>query len=429
VSPEGGADPSSPAVEKPAAPANGAARRILLGVCGGVAAYKAADLVRRLRERGHEVRCAMTPAAASFVSRLTLEVLSGNPVYGEEYLAPGAGGEELHISAANWADVVCIAPATAQTLSEIALGLAPNFLTTTVLASRRPLVVAPAMHAAMWEKPALKENLERLAARGVRRVGPVEGPLASGEIGLGRLAEVPEIVRVIEACFPPLDLAGRTVLVTAGPTFEPIDPVRFLGNRSSGKMGFAIAAEACRRGARTILVAGPVSLPTPPGVERHDVETALQMEAEVGRHAASADLIVMSAAIADFRPSRYEAKKIKRHEGTPEIRLEQNPDILAALPAIAPQALRVGFAAEIGVTEPEARRKLAAKGAHLLVANDVSRPDIGFGSDANEVVVWSADAEPVRISRRPKNEIAAALIDLLIPRLLQGEREAELARR
>lgn len=425
MSPRGVAPPSSAS----AVPADGASRNILLGICGGVAAYKAADLVRRLRERGHAVRCAMTPSAASFVSRLTLEVLSGNPVYGEEYLAPGSGGEELHIAAAAWADLVCVAPATANTLSEIALGLTPNFLTTTVLASRTPLVVAPAMHSAMWEKPALRENLARLRERGAVVVGPVEGPLASGEIGLGRLAEVADIVRAIEGCFAPLELAGRTVLVTAGPTFEPIDPVRFLGNRSSGKMGFALAAEAARRGARTLLVAGPVALPTPRGVERRDVETALEMEAAVRELAPSADVVVMAAAVADFRPARYESRKIKRHEGVPELELEANPDILASLPAIAPAALRVGFAAETGVTEEEARRKLSAKAAHLLVANDVSRSDIGFGAEANEVVVYSGDAAPVRVSRRPKAEVAAALFDLLIPRLFQGAREAELAGR
>jgi phosphopantothenoylcysteine decarboxylase/phosphopantothenate--cysteine ligase len=261
----------------------------------------------------------------------------------------------------------------------------------------------------------------------VVRVGPVEGPLASGEVGLGRLAEIADIVRAVENCLAPRELAGRTVLITAGPTFEPIDPVRFLGNRSSGKMGFALAAEAARRGARTILVAGPVGLATPRGVERRDVETALEMEAAVRELAPGADVVVMSAAVADFRPARYESRKIKRHEGVPELSLEANPDILAALPAIAPGALRVGFAAETGISEEEARRKLGAKGAHLLVANDVSRSDIGFGADANEVVVFRDASSPVRISRRPKPEVAAALFDLLIPLLSRGAREAELA--
>ena len=386
-------------------------RRVLLGVCGGVAAYKAADLVRRLRERGHEVRCAVTPSAARFVSPLTLEVLSGHPVYGEEYLEAGRQGQEEHIAAAAWAEVLCIAPATAHMLSTLALGLAPNFLSTLALAFRGPVVVAPAMHSAMWEKAALQENVLRLQQAGVRFVGPDSGALASGEIGLGRLAEASAIIDACERVAPPATLAGRTVLITAGPTQEPIDPVRYLGNRSSGKMGFALAAEAARRGAHTVLVAGPVALATPPGVERHDVRTALEMEAAVQRYAAGADLIVMAAAVADFRPAAYVDEKIKRHQGTPEIALVANPDILASLPKVAPKALRVGFAAESTLAEAEAARKLTAKGAHLLVANDISRSDIGFGAEQNEVTIYGHGAAPETISRRPKAALASALFD------------------
>ena len=399
----------TPAGAGAAVPARG--RRILLGVCGGVAAYKAADLVRRLRERGHDVRCAVTPSAARFVSPLTLEVLSSHPVYGEEYLEAGRQGAEEHIAAAAWAEVLCIAPATAHMISTLALGLAPNFLATTALAFRGPVVVAPAMHSAMWEKPALQENVERLLRSGVTLVGPETGALASGEIGLGRLAEAPAIVAACEAAGPEATLAGRMVLISAGPTQEPIDPVRYLGNRSSGRMGFALAAEAARRGARTVLVAGPVAQATPPGVERHDVRTALEMEAAVHRHAGSADLIVMAAAVADFRPATYEAEKIKRHRGTPEIALVENPDILASLPELAPRALRVGFAAESALSAGEAARKLAAKGAHLLVANDISRSDIGFGAEHNEVTIFRRDAPPETLSRRPKAAIASALFD------------------
>jgi len=387
-------------------------RRILLGVCGGVAAYKAADLVRRLRERGHEVRCAVTPSAARFVSPLTLEVLSGHPVYGEEYLEAGRQGQEEHIAAAAWAEVLCIAPATAHMLSTLALGLAPNFLSTLALAFRGPVVVAPAMHSAMWEKAALQRNVQQLRESGVTFVGPDSGPLASGEIGLGRLAEALAIVDACERSSAlAASLAGRTVLITAGPTQEPIDPVRYLGNRSSGKMGFALAAEAARRGAHTVLVAGPVALATPPGVERHDVRTALEMEAAVQRHAGAADLIVMAAAVADFRPAAYIDEKIKRHQGTPEIALVANPDILASLPKVAPKALRVGFAAESTLAEAEAARKLTAKGAHLLVANDISRSDIGFGAEQNEVTIFGHGAAPETISRRPKAALASALFD------------------
>ena len=385
--------------------------RVLLGVSGGIAAFKAAELVRRLRGRGHEVRCALTRSAASFVAPLTLEVLSGHRVYQEEYLEATGSGEESHIAAAAWADVLCVAPATTHLLARLALGLGDDFLTTTALAFAGPVVVAPAMHSVMWEQEATRGHVETLKRRGVRLAGPVEGPLASGEVGMGRMAEPEEIVRVVEAAGGGGPLAGRTVLITAGPTYEPVDPVRFLGNRSSGKMGFALAAEAVRRGARTILVAGPVSLPTPAGVERIDVTTAREMERAVREHA-GADLIIMAAAVADFRPRQPAERKIKKEEGLPVIELEENPDILAGLRAVAPRALLVGFAAETHDLERHARGKLDRKGADLLVANDVSRSDIAFGSGDNEVTVYRREGEPVFFSRRPKGELAAALFDL-----------------
>src|ERR1700681_1615438 len=288
--------------------------RVLLGVSGGIAAYKSAELVRRFRARGHEVRCALTRSAASFVAPLTLEVLSGRPVYQEEYLAaggPGANGEEAHITAAAWAEVLCVAPATAHVLARLALGLADDFLTTTALAFTGPVVVAPAMHSSMWEKPTTQQHAAALRARGVWFTGPVEGPLASGEVGMGRRAEPEASVESVEAAAGLGPLAGRTVLVAAGPTHEPIDPVRFLGNRSSGKMGFALAAEAARRGARVILVAGPVALVSPSGVKRIDVVTAREMQGAVLEQAPAADLVVMAAAVADFRPRRVAAGKIQ----------------------------------------------------------------------------------------------------------------------
>jgi phosphopantothenoylcysteine decarboxylase/phosphopantothenate--cysteine ligase len=288
------------------------------------------------------------------------------------------------------------------------------------------------MHPAMWSKPSLQEHVRVLRERGVRILGPIEGSLASGEVGLGRMVEPEEIADALDALAggdASAELRGRTVVVSAGPTWEAVDSVRFLANRSSGKMGFALAAEAARRGARSILVAGPVALATPPGVERHDVETALEMEGAVRRLAPAADAVIMSAAVADFRPESYVETKIKRHEGTPEIRLARNPDILASLAEIAPRAVRVGFAAETGVSDTEAARKLAAKRAHLLVANDVSRADIGFGSDLNEVTVHRRDAEPVKVGRRPKVEVAALLLDLLVALLERPAREAELAGR
>ncbi len=396
--------------------------RVLLGVTGGIAAYKAAEIVRRLKSAGAEVRVALTKSAHAFVSPLSLEVLSGQPVFGEEYLAPTGSGEELHITAAAWADVLCVAPATAHSIARLALGLADDFLTTTALAFSGPVVIAPAMHSQMWEKPAVQANVATLVGRGVRRIGPTTGPLASGEIGMGRMADPESIVSaVMEAALTavaapaigaPRPLAGRSVLISAGPTFEPIDPVRFLGNRSSGKMGFAIAAEAARRGARTILIAGPVALATPQGVERIDVQTAAEMAAAVAATAPDSDLVVLAAAVADFRPRAVAGQKIKKDQGVPAFDLEPTEDILAGLGRIAPNAVRVGFAAETEQVEENARAKLLRKDIHFIVANDVSRTDIAFGQDENEVLVLSREGEPVHLARQGKAGIAASLLDL-----------------
>jgi phosphopantothenoylcysteine decarboxylase/phosphopantothenate--cysteine ligase len=386
--------------------------RILLGVSGGIAAYKSAELVRRLRARGHEVRCALTRSATAFVSPLTLEVLSGRPVWQEEYLTATGSGEEAHITAAAWAEVLCVAPATAHVLARLSLGLADDFLTTTALAFDGPLVVAPAMHSVMWEKPAVQEHLDALRRRGAWIVGPVEGPLASGEVGMGRMADPDEIAAAVEGAVGSGPLAGRTVLVTAGPTYEALDPVRFLGNRSSGKMGFALAGEAARRGAQVILVTGPVRLATPSGVRRVDVTTAREMEAAVREHAPVADMVLMTAAVSDFRPAHPAVSKIKKEAGVPTIELEENPDILAGLRDVAPNAVVVGFAAETHDLERYARAKLERKRADFLVANDVSRKDIAFDSEANEVTVFRRDGEPVFLPRQPKTQLAASLLDL-----------------
>lgn len=399
--------------------------RILLGISGGIAAYKGPEMVRRLREAGFDVRCALTPTATRFVSPLALEVVSGAAVLEEEYLEAGGDGEELHIAAADWADLLLIAPATAHTLASLALGLADNFLLTTAAAFRGPVLVAPAMHSVMWEQPACQARMAELRARGAEVVGPVVGPLASGEVGMGRMAEIPSIVSAVRSLLVAPSLAGHTVLVTAGPTYEAIDPVRFIGNRSSGKMGFAIAAAAAKRGATVHLVAGPVSLPTPARVERHDVETALEMEAAVRRLAPDASVVVMAAAVADFRPEKAADEKLKKRDGAPPIELVPNPDILAALPKIAPSALRVGFAAETQSVLAEAQRKLEAKGAHLLVANDVSRTDIGFASDENEVTVLRRRGEPIALARAPKIAIAEQLVDLIGEEMVALHRDAE----
>ncbi len=397
--------------------------KVLLGITGGIAAYKSMELVRRLNASGCAVRCALSRSAGAFVTPLSLEVLSGRAVYQQEYLTATGRGEETHIVAAQWADVVCVAPATAHVMARLALGLADDFLTTTVLAFDGPVVLAPAMHSNMWHHEATAAHAETLSRRGLRFAGPVEGALASGEHGIGRLADPEQIARAVLAAAAARGagaasnghhemLSGRRVLISAGPTHEPIDPVRFLGNRSSGKMGFALAAEAAARGAHTTLVAGPVALPTPPKVDRVDVTTALEMRDAIYDSASESDLIIMTAAVADFRPRGPAESKIKRSRGVPAVELEENPDILGGLPELAPEALRVGFAAETEPSVAEAYAKLARKNADFLVWNDVSRSDIGFGADDNEVTLYRRSGEPRHFGRRSKRQLASSLLDV-----------------
>ncbi len=389
--------------------------RILIGICGGVAAYKAAALVRRLRERGHEVRCAMTSSAQAFITPLTLEVLSGHRVYLEDYLSASGSGEEEHISLADWADVICVAPATANTMASIALGLGNNFLTTTVLAHTGRLVLAPAMHTAMWQKVSARGYPQDLEAGGAVVIGPAVGALASGESGIGRMVEPEQIVQAIEALGAAGALAGRRILVTAGPTREPLDPVRYLSNRSSGKMGFLLAEQAARELADTRLIAGPVSLPTPAGVQRTDVTTAREMQEAVNAAVPGTDLIIMTAAVADFRPRVAASRKIKKRSAGEDmmvLQLEQNPDILLELKELAGQSVRVGFAAETDDLEQGALEKMVEKDLDFLVANDVSRTDIGFDSDDNEVTVYQRHGKPIFYPRRSKELLAVKLIEL-----------------
>jgi len=404
----------------PSTIAQAPALNVLVGVTGGIAAVKIPALVRRLRERGHSVRCVMTRSARSFVSPLSLEVLTGHAVYGEEYLEPNGSGEELHVTAAQWADVLCVAPATAHTLARLALGLADDFLTTTSLMHSGPLVVAPAMHSTMWGQSTVQEHMSRLEARGAHVVGPEDGPLASGESGVGRMSKVEQIVERIEASYRGASEHAvpehgmwrtRKILVTAGPTEEPLDDVRYLSNKSSGRMGFAVAAEAARRGAEVCLVAGPVELATPPGVRRLDVRTASEMASAVHTEAARSDVVVMAAAVADFRPSEHFDGKLKKSDGLKSIPLERTQDILGGLRAEYPSLYLVGFAAESGDVEAEALRKLESKQLDMIVANDIARPDIGFRSAENAVTIFSHKADASTWTRRPKREIASAILD------------------
>ena len=402
--------------------------RVLLGVTGGIAAFKAPAIVRRLRERGHEVRCAMTEAARRFVSPLTLEVLTGHAVYGEDYLEARGQAAELHVDAAMWAEVLCVAPCTASTLARLSHGISDDFLVTTALMFRGPVVVAPAMHAHMWAHDAVVENTTRLEARGVNWCGPVEGALASGEQGWGRMAEPEAIVEAIETAFgdntaaqkvSARDYVGYRVLVSAGPTHEPLDPVRFLGNRSSGRMGLALARAAALRGAEAHLVCGPISLPTPPGVSRVDVTTAVEMKTAIDELAPRMDLVVMAAAVADFRPESTAEQKIKKGSGQEpsSINLVRNPDILAGLADVAPDAVRVGFAAETHELLSHAQGKLESKRVDFLVANDVSRKDIGFESAENEVIVLERGQPPVELGKAGKDGLAQMLLDRFLPAL------------
>ena len=389
--------------------------RILLGVSGGIAAYKACELVRLLAQRGHELRVVATANALEFVSALTLQTLSGAPVR-SELLAATAESEISHIELADWAEVFVVAPATANVLAKLAQGIADDLLTTIALATVAPLVVAPAMNVNMYRHPATQANLDVLAKRGARIVGPGKGDLACGWVGEGRLIEIDAIAAVAEGCVTEQSLGGEVVLVSAGPTAEPIDPVRVITNRSSGKMGFAVAEAAARRGAEVILVAGPAALPTPHGVQRVDVETALEMREAVLSALERATIVVLAAAVADYAPARAQQKKLKR-ENADSLTLElvRNPDILAEVVKRRGGRTVVGFAAETDHLLENARGKLARKGCDLIVANDVSRGDIGFDVDRNEVVILGPGPDDLReVPEGPKSEIAARILERVL---------------
>ena len=392
-------------------------RRVLLGVTGGIAAYKAANLARLLVAGGAQVTVVMTESATRFVGVDTFAALSGRPVHTSMWERPG---EVLHVRLAHGTDVAVVAPATANVLAKLAHGFADDLLTATLLEYAGPLVIAPAMHSGMWEHPATRGNVETLAARGIRFVGPVTGALAHGDEGIGRLAEPAAIAEavVIATDLGGRDLSGRTILVTAGPTHEPIDPVRFLGNRSSGKMGVAVAAEAASRGADVHLVLGPGTVPPPAGVQVTRVGTADEMRRAVREAAPGAEVVVMAAAVADFRPKAPAEGKLKKDHGTPELILEPTPDILAELgeARVAGQVL-VGFAAETADVEAAGRAKLERKHLDLLVANEVGRAGTGFGADTNHAAIVSDGEDGVPLRDWTKAGLAEALLDRIAARL------------
>lgn len=414
-------------------------RRIVVGVCGGIASYKAVDLVSKLQQAGAIVDVIMTEHAAEFVRPLTFATMSHRPVYNDLW-EPSGEAAETHIALAERAELLVIVPATANTIADIAHGRADTMLTTVALATRAPLLIAPAMHTHMYTHPATQANLALLRERGAFIVEPEVGKLASGEVGIGRLPDTATLLGAIQTALGRHgDLAGRRVVISAGGTQEAIDPVRYIGNRSSGKMGYTLATEARDRGAHVILVSGPVALPAPYGIELHCVETALQMRDAVYRFITDADVLIMSAAVADFRPAQVAAHKIKKtssrdtgqHEtGELELHLVANPDILAELaaslngvtgsrpvPPLKRRLVRVGFAAETQNLVEHAQEKLHYKQLDLLVANDVSRDDSGFGSDTNKVLIFHAEGAMEDLPVMPKTGVAAAIWDRIVPLL------------
>jgi phosphopantothenoylcysteine decarboxylase / phosphopantothenate---cysteine ligase len=391
--------------------------RITLGVTGGVAAYKSAELVRRLQTEGHTVQVVMTRAAREFITPLTFAALSGQKVITDLFAGGDSGDANLesaieHIAVAQRTDLLLVAPATADILAKFARGLADDFLSTLYLASTAPVVLAPAMNVNMWQHPATQENLAALRKRGVRIVEPGEGYLACGMTGPGRLAAQDEILKAVrEVVEAQQDLAGETVLVTAGPTYEDLDPVRFITNRSSGKMGYAVAEAAARRGAKVVLITGPTALETPEGVERIDVRTAEEMLRAVQSRFSPVSIAIFAAAVADYRPAEPATAKIKRTKEALTIRLEPNPDILATMAKDKGDRLVVGFAAETEGVAENARKKLTQKNADLIVANDVSAQGAGFDVDTNIVTIFSRDARDLPLPRMTKVEVAQRVLD------------------
>ena len=387
-------------------------KRIVLGVTGGIAAYKAIEVCRRLVDAGAHVVPIMTGAAEHFVGTTTLSALASEPVQTE--LWHNASTPIPHTKVGQGADLIIVAPATAKSIAAYRMGFSHDLLQNTLIATRAPVIVCPAMHTEMWEHPAVCDNIDVLRSRGVHIVEPESGRLAGGDVGAGRLASPESIVAAAERVLGPNDLAGVRMIVSAGGTREPIDSVRVIANRSSGKQGYAVAAEAASRGAAVTLVS-TVSLPVSVGVELVPVETAAQMQDAVESRSSSADVIVMAAAVADFRPVHVADHKLKKHDGAPQIVLEQTPDILAGLGASKPHGqVLVGFAAETDDLMANARSKMERKNLDLIVANDVGAPEVGFAHDTNAVTLLRPDAKPVEIDLAAKRDVARAVINTIV---------------
>jgi phosphopantothenoylcysteine decarboxylase/phosphopantothenate--cysteine ligase len=389
-------------------------KRILLGVTGGIAAYKSAELVRHLRSVGAEVRVVMTQAAGEFITPLTLQALSGHPVQ-QHLLDPASEAGMGHITLARWADVVLIAPASADFMAKLAHGLADDLLSTLCLATAAPLVLAPAMNQQMWLNPATQTNKQILEGRSVRLFGPAEGEQACGEVGPGRMLEPARITELTAGIFTTGSLSGARVLVSAGPTREPIDPVRYISNRSSGKMGYALATAACEAGARVTLISGPTALPAPERVERIDVVSAQEMHEAVLTRAPHSNIFIAAAAVADFHPAESAAQKMKKSQDKFALSLVRNPDILEDVAALTSAPFTVGFAAETENLELNAQAKRAAKKLDMIAANWVNQPGLGFDSDENELRLFWEDGGKL-LTRAPKERLARELIAIIAER-------------
>ena len=391
-------------------------KHILLGVTGGIAAYKSADLIRRLQDLGAEVRVVMTAAAQEFITPLTLQALSGNPVH-TTLLDPEAEAAMGHIQLARWADLVLVAPASADFMARLAQGKGDDLLTTVCLATAATLALAPAMNQGMWRNVSTQENLRLLQERNVRIFGPADGSQACGDIGPGRMLEPVQIAIAAASLFQPGSLAGRRVVITAGPTREAIDPVRYISNYSSGKMGYALAQAAVEAGAQTILISGPTHLPIPERATRIDVTSAQQMYDASLQQAAACDLFIGAAAVADYRPVTIAANKLKKTTNdSMTIELVKNPDIIAAVAALQPKPFTVAFAAESENLLAYARTKLQHKNLDLIIANNIATEGIGFDSDDNAVTLIDHNGEQA-LTQRSKQQLARDLISLLADRL------------
>lgn len=385
-------------------------RNILLGISGGIAAYKSAELTRALVGAGANVRIVLTAAGAEFITPLTLQALSGNPVH-QSLLDPEAEQGMGHIELARWAELILVAPASADFMARLSHGMANDLLTTLCLATEAPICVAPAMNQAMWRDPRTQENAQRLAHQGVQLWGPGSGAQACGDVGPGRMLEPAELAQLSAEVFATSKLQGVRICITAGPTREALDPVRYISNHSSGKMGYALAAAAAKAGAEVVLISGPVSLPTPAGVQRVDVESAEQMLTAALDLAPACDIFIGAAAVADYRPVAVADQKIKKgQEELMELRLVKNPDIIASVSSLPKRPFTVGFAAETENVLAYARSKLECKNLDLVIANDVSQSGIGFNADENEVTLVSA-AGDTALPRCSKHSLAQQLIE------------------